>query len=92
MFFEDLAEIQKTLPEESVMNQIHTIVEENEDKREDEDSGSLGSEDDEPCFDHLEYRSKPRNVDIFVDRQNQTSTRETDKTVPLGTRETDKTV
>ena len=75
------------------MNQIHTIVEVNEDKKEDDDSVSFGSHESEPSFEHLEYWSKPRNVDIFVDRQNQTSTRETDKTVQaLGTRETDKTV
>ena len=34
MFFEDLADIQTTLPEEAVMNELYPVMEVNEDKRE----------------------------------------------------------
>ena len=64
MFFEDLADIQTTLPDEAVMNELYPVMEVNEDKRED----SEVSRDSSTSFEHLEYRDKPRKKDIFVDQ------------------------
>ena len=71
------------------MNELHKIVEVRESNKE-ESSSSDDPQELETSFEHLEYRENPRVKEVFTDRQNQTSTRETDKTVP-GTRETDKT-
>ena len=55
IFFEDLSDIQTTLPEESVMNELHKIVEVRESNKE-ESSSSDDPQELETSFEHLEYR------------------------------------